>query len=73
MSKEQIAWTQKQCEQVKNFIKTNHPLTEQQWDNVADYIASISAKAKGSIEDFSAEVRSMLFDAVDAVSKEMAA
>lgn len=67
MSESQMSWTLDKCEQVRNFIKSNYPLNEKQWESVADYIAAMSEKATG----FSSEVRGMLHDAADETEQEL--
>ena len=66
MSREQIIWTQDKCDNIRGFIIANAPLTDEMWERVADYIAKITELAKSS----GAEVRAMLFDTVEDVSRE---
>lgn len=60
MNNEQKSWTQSKCDELKQYIDQHFPLSEAQWDSVADYIKKIVDLAKGN-----GEVRGMLFDLIE--------
>lgn len=64
MDVKQQEWTQKKCDQLKEYIEKNFPLSEEQWESVAEYIGKVVELAKGN-----AEVRSALFDTVEPYQK----
>lgn len=64
MNSEQQKWTADKCNQLKQYINQYFPLSDEQWESVADYIAKIVDLAKGN-----AEVRTALFDTVGPYQK----
>ena len=64
MDIKQQEWTQKKCDQLKEYIENNFPLSEEQWESVAEYISKVVELAKGNTE-----VRSALFDTVESYQK----
>lgn len=64
MNEEQKKWTQSKCDSLKTYIEQYFPLSDEQWESVANYITKIVALAKGS-----AEVRSALFDTIEPYQK----
>ena len=60
MNIKQQQWTQNKCEQLKTYLEQSFPLTQEQWESVADYITKIVDMAKGN-----AEVRKAFFDVVE--------
>jgi len=66
MDVKQQEWTQKKCDQLKEYIEKNFPLSEEQWESVAEYISKVVELAKGNTE-----VRSALFDTVEPYQKKV--
>lgn len=64
MDVKQQQWTQKKCDQIKEYIESNFPLAEEQWESVAEYIGKVVELAKGNTE-----VRDALFDTVEPYQK----
>ena len=64
MNVKQQEWTQKRCDYLKGCIEKSFPLSEKQWEGVADYIAKVVEQAKGNYE-----VRAALFDIVEPYQK----
>lgn len=64
MDVKQQEWTQKKCDQLKEYIGKNFPLSEEQWESVAEYIGKVVELAKGNTE-----VRGALFDTVEPYQK----
>ena len=64
MDVKQQEWTQKKCDQLKEYIEKNFPLSEEQWESVAECISKVVELAKGNTE-----VRSALFDTVEPYQK----
>ena len=64
MNVKQQEWTQKKCDQLKEYIKSNFPLSEEQWESVSEYISKVVELSKGNTE-----VRSALFDTVEPYQK----
>lgn len=64
MDEKQKKWTQGKCDQLKKYIETNFPLTEEQWESVSEYISKVVDLSKGNTE-----VRSALFDTVEPYQK----
>ena len=64
MDAKQQEWTQKKCGQLKEYIEKNFPLSEEQWESVAEFIGKVVSLSKGN-----AEVRSALFDTVEPYQK----
>lgn len=64
MDEKQKEWTQKKCDQLKEYIENHFPLSEQQWESVAEFIDKVVSLAKGNVE-----VRSALFDTVEPYQK----
>lgn len=60
MNDKQKAWTQSKCNELKQYIDQHFPLSEAQWDSVADYIKKIVDLAK-----WNGEVRDMLFNLIE--------
>lgn len=64
MDAKQKEWTQKKCDQLKEYIEKNFPLSEEQWESVAEFIDKVVSLAKGNTE-----VRSALFDVAEPYQK----
>ena len=64
MDKKQQAWTQKKCGQLKEYIENHFPLSDEQWESVADFISKVVELAKGNTK-----VRDALFDTVEPYQK----
>ena len=60
MNEKQQKWINGKIEFMKMRIETNWPLSDEQWDSVADYIEKVVNLSKGN-----AEVRSALFDVIE--------
>ena len=65
MNDKQKAWTQSKCDGLKQYIDQYSPLSEEQWESVADYIEKVVSLAKGHEE----EVRNALFDTIEPYQK----
>lgn len=64
MNEEQKKWTQSKCDGLKQYMDQYLPLSEEQWESVADYIEKVVNLAKGNTE-----VRSALFDLIEPYQK----
>lgn len=60
MNDKQRQWTQSKCDELKRYMDQHFPLSDEQWESVADYIEKVVNLAKGNVE-----VRSALFDVVE--------
>ena len=64
MNDKQKAWTQSKCGELEQYIDNHFPLSDEQWQSVADYIEKVVGLSKGN-----AEVRSALFDTIEQYQK----
>lgn len=64
MNEKQIDWTLNKCNELKDYMESHWPLSEEQWESVADYIEKVVNLAKGN-----EEVRSALFDLIEPYQK----
>lgn len=64
MNEEQKKWTQSKCDGLKQYMDQHFPLSDEQWESVADYIEKVVNLAKGNTE-----VRSALFDLIEPYQK----
>lgn len=64
MNDKQKAWTQSKCDGLKQYIDQYSPLSEEQWESVADYIEKVVSLSKDN-----AEVRNALFDTIEPYQK----
>lgn len=60
MNEAQKKWTEEKCNNLQEYFNQHWPLSDAQWESVADYIEKVVNLAKGN-----AEVRSALFDVVE--------
>lgn len=60
MNEKQKVWTQSKCNELKKYLDQHFPLSDEQWESVADYIGRVVELSKGNTE-----VRSTLFDTVE--------
>lgn len=64
MNEEQKKWTQSKCSDLKQYMDQHLPLSEEQWESVAEYISKVVDLAKGNVE-----VRNALFDVIEPYQK----
>ena len=64
MDVKQQEWMQKKCGQLKEYMENSFPLSDEQWESVAEFIDKVVSLAKGN-----KEVRSALFDTVEPYQK----
>lgn len=60
MNDKQKAWTQSKCGELKQYMDQHWPLSDEQWQSVADYIEKVVNLSKGNTE-----VRNALFDVIE--------
>ena len=48
MNNEQIRWTQSKCDMLRQYLDQHFPLTDEQWESVANYIEKIVDLSKGN-------------------------
>ncbi len=59
MDDKQKAWTQSKCDELKQYVDRHWPLSDEQWDSVAEYIEKVVNLSKGNDE-----VRNAFFDLI---------
>lgn len=64
MNEKQIEWTLNKCNVLIEYMEDNFPLSDEQWESVAEFIGKVVSLAKGNTE-----VRSALFDTVEPYQK----
>ena len=64
MNEKQLAWTQSKCSELKQYMDQHFPLSDAQWESVANYIENIVNLSKGN-----KEVRAALFDLIEPYQK----
>lgn len=64
MNDKQKEWAQSKRSDLKQYMDQHFPLSDEQWESVAEYIAKVVDLAKGN-----AEVRDSLFDVIEPYQK----